>query len=102
MATISEEAIRERAYKIWEREGRPHGCDFEHWVRAQVELLAESSGNGGRNAAPQRARVGAKAAPASNGKSAAAAGVKAAAAKAAAAKASRPAARAGRSAKKPA
>ena len=39
---ISEEAIRERAYHIWEREGRPHGRDFEHWVRAQVELIAET------------------------------------------------------------
>lgn len=40
---ISEDAIRERAYHIWEREGRPHGRDFEHWVRAQVELIAETT-----------------------------------------------------------
>jgi Protein of unknown function (DUF2934) len=40
---ISEDAIRERAYHIWEREGRPHGRDFEHWVRAQIELIAETT-----------------------------------------------------------
>lgn len=38
---ISDEAIQERAYHIWVREGRPHGRDFEHWVQAQVELEAE-------------------------------------------------------------
>lgn len=46
---ISDEAIRERAYHIWLREGRPHGRDFEHWVQAQVELEAERhAGNGAR------------------------------------------------------
>jgi hypothetical protein len=55
---ISDDAIRERAYLIWEREGRPHGRDFEHWVRAQVELLAEGkSNNSGANIAPAPARV---------------------------------------------
>ncbi len=38
MVGISEEAIRLRAYLIWEREGRPDGRDFEHWLRAQDEL----------------------------------------------------------------
>lgn len=62
MATggISDEAIKERAYHIWVREGRPHGRDFEHWVQAQVELEAEQhKGNGGapkaKAAAPRTA-----------------------------------------------
>ena len=47
MGGISDEAIQERAYHIWVREGRPHGRDFEHWVLAQVELEAEErNGNG--------------------------------------------------------
>ena len=46
MGGISEEAIRERAYHIWLREGCPHGRDHEHWVKAQVELEAEARGNG--------------------------------------------------------
>lgn len=56
MGGISDDAIRERAYQIWEREGRPHGRDFEHWVMAQVELAAQGAGNGGAGTA-RRARV---------------------------------------------
>jgi hypothetical protein len=60
MGGISDDAIRKRAYHIWEREGRPHGHDFEHWVRAQVELVAEArKHNAGRPAPPPvRARAG--------------------------------------------
>jgi hypothetical protein len=32
-----ESAIRERAYFIWERDGRPEGRAFDHWVSACVE-----------------------------------------------------------------
>jgi hypothetical protein len=34
----TEQAIREMAYFIWEREGRPEGCDRDHWERAIVEI----------------------------------------------------------------
>ena len=47
----SDEAIKERAYHIWMREGRPHGRDFEHWVQAQVELEAEQ--RKGNSSAPE-------------------------------------------------
>jgi hypothetical protein len=57
MGGISDEAIRKRAYHIWEREGRPHGRDFEHWVRAQVELVAEAGSNRGTRPAPSPARA---------------------------------------------
>jgi Protein of unknown function (DUF2934) len=33
----SEQAIRERAYLIWEREGRPEGRAADHWRRATIE-----------------------------------------------------------------
>ena len=33
MDTI-EKRIRDRAYYLWEAEGRPHGRDREHWERA--------------------------------------------------------------------
>jgi len=33
--------IRTRAYQIWEREGRPHGRDIEHWRQAPSELNKE-------------------------------------------------------------
>lgn len=37
---ISEHSVRERAYYIWEDEGRVHGCATAHWVRAETELHA--------------------------------------------------------------
>jgi len=33
-----EQLIRERAYVIWDAEGRPAGCDQEHWDRAVREI----------------------------------------------------------------
>ena len=33
-----EQAIRERAYRIWENEGCFHGNDVEHWLRAEAEM----------------------------------------------------------------
>ncbi len=32
-----EQAIRERAYLIWEREGRPEGRADDHWRYATIE-----------------------------------------------------------------
>lgn len=32
------DAVAQRAYEIFEREGRPHGRDVEHWLRAEAEL----------------------------------------------------------------
>ena len=29
---------RERAYQIWEEEGRPEGREIEHWLQAEGEL----------------------------------------------------------------
>ena len=36
-SSASEEAIRQRAYEIWEREGRA-GDPHDHWYRAEREL----------------------------------------------------------------
>jgi len=33
--------IEVRAYLIWESEGRPHGCEREHWLRAEAEILGK-------------------------------------------------------------
>jgi hypothetical protein len=35
-----ETLIRERAYAIWEEEGRPGGREWDHWERASYEILA--------------------------------------------------------------
>jgi hypothetical protein len=30
--------IAKRAYEIWLKEGAGHGCDLDHWLRAEREL----------------------------------------------------------------
>jgi hypothetical protein len=37
MASQRKQAIRERAYAIWEQEGRPDGKDLDHWLGAEAE-----------------------------------------------------------------
>lgn len=41
MSMTREEQLRQRAYRIWESEGRPDGMEAEHWARAERELAAE-------------------------------------------------------------
>jgi hypothetical protein len=38
-----DEQIRQRAYEIWEREGRPDGREAEHWRLAADELGASTA-----------------------------------------------------------
>lgn len=42
----AEDAVRRRAYALWEEEGRPHGRDREHWERAEREVGPTSSDEG--------------------------------------------------------
>jgi hypothetical protein len=35
-----ESIIRERAYSIWEQEGRPDGREWDHWIQASQEIEA--------------------------------------------------------------
>jgi len=39
-----EHRIRERAYEIWEKAGRPEGIATEHWLQAEAEITAEERG----------------------------------------------------------
>lgn len=41
----TDEAVRKRAYEIWERAGRPSGREHEHWAEAAREI--EGGGGGG-------------------------------------------------------
>jgi hypothetical protein len=38
---VSEQAIRQRSYEIWQREGCPSGKAADHWFHAKAELEAE-------------------------------------------------------------
>ena len=61
--------VQLRSYQIWEREGRPHGRDQEHWFRAERELAV--AGRPVKRAAARSAtRATAKAAPAKKASSA--------------------------------
>ena len=31
--------IAERAYELWENQGRPHGCDLIHWREAEQDIM---------------------------------------------------------------
>ncbi len=56
--------IREKAYAIWEREGRPDDRHEEHWARARREIEAESGAAAKRTAEPRTEETAAEAAPA--------------------------------------
>jgi len=43
MIPLNDESIRDRAYVIWEREGRPQGRDRDHWLQAAWELSGEAA-----------------------------------------------------------
>ena len=38
MSDDREAQIRRRAYEIWEQEGRPHGEELSHWIKAFEEI----------------------------------------------------------------
>ena len=40
MPSQQEQTIRERAYAIWEEEGRPDGKELDHWLRAEAEIIS--------------------------------------------------------------
>lgn len=43
--------IAERAYQLWENEGRPEGRDVEFWTRAEQELTAPFARSNSRGTA---------------------------------------------------
>ena len=52
--------IELRAYLIWDREGRPHGRDAEHWQRAEAEILGSLPANKApakKPASPKKAKT---------------------------------------------
>jgi hypothetical protein len=38
---MEERNVRERAYQLWEEEGRPEGRHEDHWYRAEREMTPE-------------------------------------------------------------
>lgn len=48
-----EQRIRERAYHLWEQEGRPHGRDRDFWERARALIAIEDNPGAARLANPE-------------------------------------------------
>jgi hypothetical protein len=48
-----EHRVRERAYRLWETEGKPHGRDVEYWERARELVAIEESAGAGLLPNPQ-------------------------------------------------
>ena len=46
--SITEERIRERAYRLWLEEGQPEGKASEHWEKARELLALESDPEEGK------------------------------------------------------
>lgn len=49
-----EQRVRERAYHLWEAEGKPHGRDVEYWERARELISIEESRDAGKLPNPQK------------------------------------------------
>jgi len=37
----TQQMIRETAYHIWERKGKPFGKDWENWIQAEKQICAK-------------------------------------------------------------
>ena len=48
-----EQRVRERAYHLWEAEGKPHGRDVEYWERARELIGMDDSAGAGLLPNPQ-------------------------------------------------
>lgn len=58
--SFSNEEIAERAYQIFERDGRSDGRDMDHWLQAERELRTEREQQAGNRMSPGGARPGAQ------------------------------------------
>lgn len=54
--TADEATIREHAYHLWEKDGRPHGRDNEYWMRAVVALSETPPKSAFPSAPPPKAK----------------------------------------------
>jgi len=55
---VNEDRLRQRAYEIWEQEGRPHGEDMKHWLRAFQEIASSTEADGQPVKKPRSKKAG--------------------------------------------
>lgn len=58
MPKNKEEQIKQRAYEIWEEEGRPHGEDLRHWVKALEEIARTEESAGAKKSRRRKDQAG--------------------------------------------
>jgi hypothetical protein len=63
MSDDREGRIRERAYRLWQDEGEPHGKHDDHWQRAESEVAGEQPAATGATAKSKSTRGNGAAAP---------------------------------------
>jgi hypothetical protein len=57
---IKDNEVADRAYRLWEQAGKPHGRDLEFWIQAEGEARAAAGtkktrlGEGKRDASKSR------------------------------------------------
>ena len=56
--SMDQTTISSLAYAIWEREGRPDGCDLAHWFEAEQQLRIAEHGTVAEKAPPRSGRRG--------------------------------------------
>ena len=61
--SADEAAIRQHAYHLWEKDGRPHGRDNEYWMRAVVALSETPPERAFPSAPPPKAKIKSTASP---------------------------------------
>ena len=66
MSKPLESDIAKHAYNLWEREGRPHGRDKDHWHAAEREILGAATAKEDRPIGEIRSAQQASARPADN------------------------------------
>jgi len=45
-----EDRVRQRAYELWEKEGKPEGADLRFWEQAMGEIDEEDQGQSAKRA----------------------------------------------------
>jgi len=36
------ESIQKKAYELWEKDGRKHGCDMQYWLQAEKIIKSQT------------------------------------------------------------
>jgi hypothetical protein len=55
---MDEQKIREAAYRLWEKDGKPQGQDLEHWFTAEKSVGEDDADNSTSKSTPSNESEG--------------------------------------------